>query len=247
MSKRQLSKQSATELKETNLQKDNISSYQKFKVIPVNRCDIKNAPYNPRIIDAHSKEKLKAKIKKIGLLEPLVLNKRTGNLVSGHQRLSILDDLEQTSDYTLLMSVVNLTPSEEKEMVVFFNNPSSQGMWDLDLLKEIVIDPIIDIKELGFDNVDIQMLFDGDTELSTLFKESETATKDMRDFKQLTDKVNKDSERRAVESDPDHYVVITFPSRFTCEQFLTELNLDKREKYIDGAKMAKLLNIKLVY
>ena len=35
-------------------------------------------------------EKLKRSIQEFGLVEPIILNKRTGNVVGGHQRLSVL-------------------------------------------------------------------------------------------------------------------------------------------------------------
>ncbi len=79
---------------------------QKFVSERIHRSKIKNAPYNPRSIDDHARKKLHHNLKKKGLLDALVWNKRTGNLVSGHQRLSILDDLSATGDdYTLDFAV----------------------------------------------------------------------------------------------------------------------------------------------
>jgi hypothetical protein len=82
---------------------------QKFVSARIHRKQIKNAPYNPRQIDDHARKKLKENIKKKGLLDALVWNKRTGNLVSGHQRISILDDIAGTDKYLLDVSVVDLS------------------------------------------------------------------------------------------------------------------------------------------
>lgn len=39
-------------------------------------------------------EKLKQSIKKFGVVEPIVWNKRSGNIVGGHQRYKILKNME---------------------------------------------------------------------------------------------------------------------------------------------------------
>lgn len=55
-------------------------------------ADIIPAEYNPRVklteTDFEYKA-LKSSIDEFGLVVPLIVNKRTGNLVSGHQRLNI--------------------------------------------------------------------------------------------------------------------------------------------------------------
>src|SRR5690606_22852641 len=71
-----------------------LSKYQKFVAVTIGRQEIKNAPYNPRVITDEEKKNLRRLIKKHGIVETLVWNIRTGNLVGGHQRLNILDALE---------------------------------------------------------------------------------------------------------------------------------------------------------
>ena len=59
-------------------------------------ADLKAAEYNPRKNlkpgDAEY-EKLKRSIQEFGYVEPVIWNKRTGNVVGGHQRLKVLKDL----------------------------------------------------------------------------------------------------------------------------------------------------------
>ena len=71
-----------------------LSQFQKYTIGRVSRTELKNAPYNPREIDEKAKKRLKKVLMKIGLVEPIVWNKRTKNIVGGHQRISILDSLE---------------------------------------------------------------------------------------------------------------------------------------------------------
>lgn len=62
------------------------SKYQNYDTETISRDMIKNAPYNPRIIDKEAKRRLRKNIAKHGLVSALTWNKRTGNLVGGHQR-----------------------------------------------------------------------------------------------------------------------------------------------------------------
>lgn len=58
--------------------------------------DIKPSPYNPRIdLKEGDKEyeKIKNSIKEFGLVEPIVVNKLTGNIVGGHQRFKVIKEL----------------------------------------------------------------------------------------------------------------------------------------------------------
>ena len=109
-----------------------LSKYQKFEVEVISRGEIHGADYNPRVISEDARKRLKRMLAKHGLVQPLVWNRRTGNLVSGHQRLSQLDQLERSQDYDLQVSVVDVDEREEKILNVQLNNPSMQGDWDMD-------------------------------------------------------------------------------------------------------------------
>ena len=145
------------------------TAHQKFEMQTMRRSDIKEAPYNPRMITEQNRKKLRSKMKAVGLLQPLVVNCRTGNLVSGHQRLATLDSLERGKDFELDVSVIDVDEKTEKEMVVFFNNPSAQGEFDLDQLAELNLECGIDFEDMGFEQYDIEMMFDGDSRFAQIF------------------------------------------------------------------------------
>ena len=115
---------------------EEVSKYQKFETATINREQIKNAKYNPRRISDSAKKKLKDNIKRVGLLDTIVVNKNTMNIVSGHQRISILDSLERKKNYNLTVAMVDLSEKEEKEQNIFFNNTKVQGEFDTDILAE---------------------------------------------------------------------------------------------------------------
>ena len=52
--------------------------------------DLRPAPHNPRALDADSRHGLSASIRRFGDIAGIVWNRRTGWLISGHQRLGIL-------------------------------------------------------------------------------------------------------------------------------------------------------------
>jgi len=98
--------------------------------VPIER--INPAPYNPRK-DLRpgdpEYEALRRSIGHWGLVEPLVWNERTGNLVGGHQRLKVL--IEQGVQ-EVEVSVVDLDPEDEKALNLALNK--IQGDWDEDKL-----------------------------------------------------------------------------------------------------------------
>lgn len=69
----------------------------------------------------------------IGLVEPLVWNERTGNLVGGHQRLKILT---ARGDIAATCSVVRLSDEEERTLNIALNKLG--GAWDETKLSELL-------------------------------------------------------------------------------------------------------------
>lgn len=117
----------------------------------IHRRQIQGAPYNPRKISDDSRRRLRDNLKRVGLVNALVWNRRTGNLVSGHQRLSILDALMRTDNYLLPVDVVDLDEVAEKEQNLFLNNPDAQGMWDLERVEAILKEGQVNLDHVAFD------------------------------------------------------------------------------------------------
>lgn len=126
----------------------------------VRRDRLRNAPYNPRRMDDAAKKLLRKSLERHGLVEALVWNKRTGNLVGGHQRLEQLDALEGSNDYELEVCVVDVDEREEAALNVQLNQRSMQGDWDPGKLEALVNDFGFDPREdLAFMDADIKALF----------------------------------------------------------------------------------------
>lgn len=120
--------------------------------------DLKPAEYNPRIDVRNNKEfynKLKKSIDSFGYVTPVIYNKKTGNLVGGHQRIAVLEDM----GYKEIDAVeVDLSIDEEKSLNIALNKIT--GDWDMNKLAS-VIDSITDddLKYVtGFDEQEIDKL-----------------------------------------------------------------------------------------
>ena len=119
--------------------------------------DIKKAEYNPRAISTSAMNGLKASIKKFGFTAPLVINTRSSNLVSGHQRLEAATQLGFTE---VPVIYVDLSDKEEKALNITLNNSSITGYFTDDLqaiLAEIKEEFALEFEDLRLDSLEIDL------------------------------------------------------------------------------------------
>ncbi len=122
--------------------------------------DLKPAKYNPRKdLKPGDPEwdKLARSISEFGLVEPLVWNERTGNLVGGHQRLKVL---KSQGIETVPVAVVDLELEQEKALNVALNKIA--GDWEptplADLLSELSNNGLLEVT--GFEEAELEALID---------------------------------------------------------------------------------------
>lgn len=217
-----------------------VSKYQAYETEVINRNQIQNAPYNPRIMDEAAKKRLKKNIAKHGLVAALTWNKRSGNLVGGHQRLEQLDALEKSKDYELTVCVVDVDEREEAALNVQLNNPSMQGEWDLEKLAMLSEDFDLDLSDdLGFTETDIDFMFEGDDRFSKLFDTQEK--EDMRGDLEAVKAARKESVERLKErNNIDWYTVIVFENEEDRAAFMKEISVPKHENYITADQVRRI-------
>lgn len=175
--------------------------------------DIKPASYNPRKqLKPGEKEyeALKASISRWSLVEPLVVNLRTGNLVGGHQRYNVLRDLGYTEAEAV---VVDFDDKQEKLLNVALNR--IEGQWDYEKLQDLFRDfGAEDIFATGYTDGELKILF-GDME-------DEDAADIYRD----------DPEPRISKPhDPDEEegfeIYLSFPGREAAENWLKDNGIER--------------------
>ena len=98
--------------------------------------DLKMAEYNPRKISDDAFEGLGESINKFGMLIPIVWNKRTGNIVGGHQRYKHLVEMGETETEVV---VVDIDGNEEVALNITLNNPNIRGKFTDDVVRLLKI------------------------------------------------------------------------------------------------------------
>jgi len=105
-----------------------------IRTVPLTQ--INPATYNPRrdLMPGDPEYKaIERSIKEFGLVDPLVWNEETGNLVGGHQRLKVIQD---SGVDEVEVSVVHLDETSEAALNLALNKV--QGEWDFPKLKDLL-------------------------------------------------------------------------------------------------------------
>jgi ParB-like chromosome segregation protein Spo0J len=129
-------------------------------------ADMNRAAYNPRVDLRPEDEEYQAierSLKRHGLVQPIVWNRRTNTVVSGHQRLTVLEAQGETE---VTVSVVDLDDIQEKELNVALNKIT--GEWDDDKLSVILNELGEEATDTGFTLPEIDVLRD---ELKSYFND----------------------------------------------------------------------------
>lgn len=132
-----------------------------MKIEKMKVAELRGASYNPRedLLPGDPRfEKLRRSIEEFGFVEPLVWNKRTGNLVGGHQRLQVLKS-QKIEEVDVV--VVDMADAQEKALNIALNKIS--GDWDLPKLRECLVsldDGATDVTLTGFDRKEFEKMID---------------------------------------------------------------------------------------
>lgn len=233
-----------------------LSKYIKSQSIEVKRSQINFASYNPRTLSEDEKKTIKRGIKKFGLVGGLVVNKRTGmTVVSGHQRLTVMDELNKfpEEDYMIRVDVIDVDEKQEKELNILLNNPNAQGKWDYDALAKLV--PDIDWKDAGLTDVDLNLIgcdyllqteeensiADALSDMMSGVNEQNEADKAQRQLeraekvahmKEVKQQV-RDAAQKTVEN-MDAYVMLSFDTYEAKIAFMQRFGYDPDMKFIKG-------------
>ncbi len=217
-----------------------MSKYQNYKIETVNRKDIKKAKYNPRIMDNDNSKRLQEGIEKNGLVEPLVWNKRTGNLVGGHQRLTVLDRLEKSKDYELDVAVIDVDEKTEKMINVQLNNPSMQGSYDFDLLGELALEFDGGLAELGFSDFDAEMMFGTNERFQELLPDAPAVEATKADLKEIKENRREMNEKYSEEQNADFYFVVVCKDQKEKDELLGKMSVPNTERYVSSTQLKRL-------
>ncbi|WP_099465167.1 ParB N-terminal domain-containing protein [Parabacteroides provencensis] len=233
-----------------------LSKYIKSESVELKRSAIHFADYNPRTLSEEEKKTLKRGIKKFGLVGGLVVNKCTGmTVVSGHQRLTVMDELNKfpDNDYALRVDLIDVDDKQEKELNILLNNPNAQGKWDADKLRSLV--PDIDWQDAGLTDVDLNWigcdyllqteeensLADALTDMMSPVTEMNEADKAQRQLeraektahmKEVKEQVKQATQDKA--SEMEAYVMLSFNTYEAKAAFMERFGYDPDMKFVKG-------------
>ena len=236
------------------------NKYFTSESVELKRSQINLHEKNPRVISEENRKALKRGIKKFGMVGGIVVNKRTNyTLVSGHQRLSVMDELQKynpktkENDYIIRVDLIDVEEKEEKELLILLNNPSAQGEWNYDILRELI--PDIDYKDAGLTEQDLDIIgvdFHFQTEeeniiadeLDTLMepvreerqaevaqKQAERAEK-VAHLKQVKEEVKQAATKAA--ANMDAYLMLSFDTWDAKAEFCEKFGFNPDEKFLKG-------------
>lgn len=95
------------------------------------------APYNPRAISAEAMDGLRTSIARFGLVQEIVVNRRTMRIVGGHQRVEVL---RQQGVKDVPVVLVDLDENNEKALNVALNSPHISGEFVPERLAPILLE-----------------------------------------------------------------------------------------------------------
>lgn len=214
------------------------SKFQRGEMVTLKRSEIKGAEYNPRIIDKENQKRLKKGLKDHGLVTPIVVNKRTMSIISGHMRTEQLDALERNQDYELDVWLVDCDPQEEAKLNVLLNNASLMGDWDLEKLIEMSDDFDIDfVDDMGFSKLDVDTMFDGLFSDAYETPEREEVTTKIDELKAVREKSREQYKENAK---LNYYTIIVFADEEEKRAFHKKINVPFSEEYITTSQLERL-------
>lgn len=152
---------------------------------PIEKVIAAFADYNPRLIKQDTMDSLRGLIRTVGVILPVVLNKRSGRLVGGHQRVKAAE-LEGLKE--IPVKLVDLDDEEERVLNLALNK--IEGKWDYSLLEEALakVSEGDALALSGFSEADLVEIMSGqEEEFSQTFEEfaERFANKKTQDFVQF--------------------------------------------------------------
>lgn len=219
------------------------SRFQKFEVDTISRDQIHGAEYNPRVISEDARRRLRKMLAKHGLVQPLVWNRRTGNLVAGHQRLAALDSLERSQNYDLQVAVIDVNEREERVLNVQLNNPSMQGEWDLDKLTAMADEASISPDEFGFSDGDIAVLFGDNGKFDELMGDVSDVTEAKDTLREIKEHRAESMAKMQKEQTADFYFTVVCENEEQKKAILKALAIPEWESFANGRLLACKLGV----
>ena len=222
------------------------TKHQRYETCVVMRSAIHEHPLNPRVISDKAKKNLKGDIQEFGLLSPILVSRATMYVLGGHQRLAQLDKLEKYSegknDYALEINLTEMMDeASELKIIAKLNNKNSQGEWDIELLADLNLEHGLSFEAMGFDNLDVSLMFDGDSRFGDIFPDTPEVSEAKDALKEIKEHRKESTERMKDEQGIEFYFIVVCKDKDEKHAILRKLKLPLHEKYVSGNHLNAVL------
>lgn len=141
----------------------------RFKQVTLKVSDVKPNPKNPRVDLRPGMpvyESLKKSIEHFEYVDPIIWNKTTGMIVSGHQRMQVMKDIAEEKGEpfeTVDVMQVEMTEAEQDSFMIAVNKIT--GIWDNEKLEALFRElSEEDLEYTGYTKFEIDNILDDRTE-----------------------------------------------------------------------------------
>ena len=228
--------------------------------------DLKNsgAKFNPRKITKPELDRLKKAFEEFGDLGGIVFNRRTDNLIGGHQRVKVIPkdaviektELSEPSRTGTVAHGFIIIDGEKysyrevdwdktKEKIANIAANTHGGDWDEEklgeILKELSADVNFDIDLTGFTLAEVYQTI-GDDPMHDTADRLLTMSDQLRQSREAFKKIRKRIEE--IDDIMDCYLVVVFKNSEERKKFTAALNLPDN-RYVDGRTLQTILTVPL--
>lgn len=99
-------------------------------------------PDNARRHPLKQREAVESSLRKFGMIAPIIVNERTGNVIDGHER--VWQGL-QNDDAELPYITVDIDPADEATALLTFDRTGDLADWDADVIARLLPDVRTDL------------------------------------------------------------------------------------------------------
>ena len=212
-----------------------------------------NAPWNPRTISKEAKKRLKKVIEKYGLVAAFVWNEKTGHIIGGHQRVSILDSIEKNKDYLIDVCVLSVEEKEEMAINVMLNNQDAMGEFDFGALQDLQqlfnFDPMSDfafseeMTEINFPDFNFKTEKEDDSKTKVLSPEDIQLIKENKREGRKKIKEN-ENEYGTYRTEAKGSVILVFSGETQKRRWLNSIGADESSRVLMAEDVLELKDIK---
>ena len=174
-------------------------------------------------------------------MTPLLVNGSDMTLISGHQRIGVMDELEKypDNDYELNVSVVYLSKEDEMALNVQMNNTSMMGEFDVAGLTNM-IDLGANVSDFGFSESDIDIMFGDNPDIVDFLSDSEEVEKSKEEIQKVRDHRQEMTKEQKEQNSASYYFIVVCASSGEKKELMNKMGVPEYEEFVDSKYLDRL-------